>query len=70
MSVLKTMGNGTIRVLSVGVAAWLGSAGILLYHFYNITPLASVWTAMAALPVTAILTWAFSRSFCPSSCPR
>jgi competence protein ComEC len=43
------------------VAAWLGSAGILLYHFYNITPLASVWTLIAAAPVTAILTVGFVK---------
>ena len=48
-------------MLSVGVAAWLGSAGILLYHFYNVTPLASVWTAIAALPVTAILILGFLK---------
>jgi len=58
---LKAMANWTIRALAVGIAAWLGSAGILLYHFYNITPLASVWTVIAALPVTLILTLGFLK---------
>lgn len=59
--IIKTFGLATIRVLAVGVSAWLGSAGIMLYHFYNVTPLASVWTAFAALPVTAILTLGFLK---------
>lgn len=59
--VLKTLAQGTIRVLSVGMAAWLGSAGILLYHFYTITPLVSVWTPIAAIPVTAILAIGFLK---------
>jgi len=44
-----------IQLFSAGTAAWLGKAGILLYHFYTITPLASVWTVLATLPVTGIL---------------
>ncbi len=61
VSVLRTLGKGTVRVLAVGVAAWLGSAGVLLYHFYNITPLASLWTAIAGLPVTLILVLGFLK---------
>jgi competence protein ComEC len=58
---LKKLGRGIITVLSVGTAAWLGSAGILLYHFYNITPLASVWTALASPTVTAITVLGFVK---------
>ncbi|MCX5644543.1 MAG: DNA internalization-related competence protein ComEC/Rec2 [Phycisphaerae bacterium] len=58
---LKKTGTGIITVLSVGTAAWLASAGILLYHFYNITPLASVWTALASPPVTAITVLGFVK---------
>ncbi len=58
---LKAMANTAMRGLSVGLAAWLGSAGILLYHFYNVTPLACVWTVIASLPVTAILTVGFLK---------
>jgi len=59
--VLEKLGSGIITVLSVGTAAWLASAGILLYHFYNITPLASVWTALASPPVTAITVLGFVK---------
>jgi competence protein ComEC len=58
---LKKTGSGIITVLSVGTAAWLGSAGILLYHFYNVTPLASVWTALASPFVTAIVVLGFVK---------
>ncbi len=57
----KALANGAVRAISVGLAAWLGSAGVLLYHFYNVTPLASVWTVIAAAPVTAILTVGFLK---------
>lgn len=61
VSVVKTVGTGAIGVLAVGVAAWLGSAGVLLYHFYNIAPLASVWTVIAGVPVTLILSLGFLK---------
>jgi competence protein ComEC len=54
-------GAGVILALSVGFAAWFGSAGILLYHFYNVTPLASVWTALASPFVTALLLLGFLK---------
>jgi competence protein ComEC len=58
---LKRLSCGIVTVMSVGTAAWLGSAGILLYHFYNITPLASVWTALASPAVTAITVLGFVK---------
>ncbi len=58
---LKRTGSGIVTVLSVGTAAWLASAGILLYHFYNITPLATLWTALASPPVTAIVVLGFVK---------
>jgi competence protein ComEC len=58
---VRRMGNVIIRVLSAGTAAWLASAGILLYHFYNITPLASVWTALTSPLVTAIVVLGFVK---------
>jgi competence protein ComEC len=58
---LKKGGSGIIIVLSVGTAAWLASSGILLYHFYNITPLATVWTALASPAVTAITVLGFVK---------
>jgi len=48
-----------LRLFSVGLAAWLGGAGILLYHFYTITPLASIWTVLVFPFVGAILALGF-----------
>jgi competence protein ComEC len=53
---IKYLGGQTTRAFSVGLAAWLGSAGVLLFHFGTITPLASVWTVLVSPLVSAILT--------------
>lgn len=53
--------TGPLRMFSVGLAAWLGGAGILLYHFGSITPLASIWTVLVFPLVGAILTLGFSK---------
>jgi len=45
-----------LGMFSVGLAAWLGGAGILLYHFYTINPLTSLWTVVAFPLVALILT--------------
>jgi competence protein ComEC len=58
---LKRTGSGVVTALSVGAAAWLASAGILLYHFYNITPLATLWTILASPPVTALVVLGFVK---------
>ena len=44
-----------MRLLSVGLAEWLGGAGFLLYHFHSITPLAPLWTVLAMPLVVGIL---------------
>jgi competence protein ComEC len=44
-----------VGLLRVGLAAWIGGAGFLLYHFYTITPLTSLWTVL-----TFPLVWAIS----------
>ena len=41
-------------LFSTGLAAWLGGAGIMLYHFNTITPLSSIWTVLASPFVSAI----------------
>lgn len=41
-------------LFSTGLAAWLGGAGLLVYHFYLITPLSSIWTVLASPLVTLI----------------
>jgi len=57
----RSTGMQAIRLFAAGTAAWLGNAGVLLYHFYTITPLASVWTVLATLPVTGILILGFLK---------
>ncbi len=61
MPLLQGLGRRAILLFSAGTAAWLGNAGILLYHFYTITPLASVWTVLASAPVAAIVTLGFLK---------
>jgi len=45
----------------VGAAAWLGGAGIMLYHFGTITPLTSIWTVLVFPLVAAVLTLGFLK---------
>ncbi len=54
---------GFLELFSVGLSAWLGGAGILLYHFHTITPLASIWTVIAFPFVALILTIGFLKIF-------
>ncbi|MBC8468354.1 MAG: DNA internalization-related competence protein ComEC/Rec2 [Planctomycetes bacterium] len=53
--VISKPGPYFLRLFSMGLAAWLGGAGILLYHFYTITPLASIWTLLVFPFVSLIL---------------
>jgi competence protein ComEC len=48
-------------LFSIGLAAWLGGAGILLYHFYTVTPFAGLWTILVFPFVSAILTLGFFK---------
>jgi competence protein ComEC len=52
--VARSGGHFFVGLLSVGLAAWVAAAGVLLYHFYTITPLASVWTALV-FPLVAVV---------------
>lgn len=54
-------GSSLLRLFSVGLAAWLGAMGILLYHFNTITPLASIWTVLVFPLVSAILALGFLK---------
>jgi competence protein ComEC len=45
-----------IAVFAVSLAAWLTSAGILLYNFYTIQPLTSIWTVIAS-PFIAVISF-------------
>ena len=53
--VTATPGPFLLRIFAVGVSAWLGSAGVLLYHFYIISPLTSIWTVVVFPLVAGIL---------------
>ncbi|MHC4212309.1 MAG: DNA internalization-related competence protein ComEC/Rec2 [Planctomycetota bacterium] len=62
--IAKTLHTSTqyiLRLLAVGIAAWIGGAGLLLYHFYTINPLASVWTVITFPLVALILTFGFMK---------
>lgn len=52
--VLKYLATNSVTLFSVGLAAWTASAGILLYHFNTITPLASLWTVLI-FPLVAVI---------------
>lgn len=47
--------DSIVKLLSVGLSAWLGGAGFLLYHFCTVNPLSSVWTVLATPFVLMIL---------------
>ena len=50
-----------VTTMSVGLSAWLGGAGVLLYHFGTITPLAGLWTIITLPLVFAILAAGFAK---------
>jgi len=54
--IISRPGPYLLRLFCVGLAAWLGGAGILLYHFYTINPLTSMWTVVVFPLVALILT--------------
>ncbi|MBN1391861.1 MAG: DNA internalization-related competence protein ComEC/Rec2 [Sedimentisphaerales bacterium] len=45
-----------VAVFAVSFVAWLTSAGILLYNFYVIQPLTSIWTVIAS-PFIAVISF-------------
>jgi competence protein ComEC len=59
--VFDKAGSIATRLFAAGLAAWLGAAGVLLYHFYTINPLASMWTVLVFPLVVAILTLGFLK---------
>ncbi len=52
---LRKVARPILPLLCVGFGAWLASAGIVLYHFYNLTPLAPVWTVLVFPAVWAVM---------------
>jgi competence protein ComEC len=59
--IIAKPGPYLLRLFSTGLSAWLGGAGILLYHFYTINPLASIWTVITFPFVAVILTAGFLK---------
>jgi len=59
--IISRPGPYLLRLFSTGLTAWLGSAGILLYHFNTITPLSSLWTVVVFPLVAMILTFGFLK---------
>ena len=53
--IVSRPGPYLLRLFSTSLTAWLSGAGILLYHFYTINLLTSVWAAVVFLPVALIL---------------
>jgi len=52
--IISRPGPYLLELFSTGLTAWLAGAGILLYHFYAINPLTSIWTVIA-FPLVALL---------------
>ncbi len=60
--------TGILRVIpdprslfAIGLAAWVGGAGVLLYHFHTINPFTSIWTVLVFPLVFAILVLGFLK---------
>jgi competence protein ComEC len=60
-SILWTILQSSLKLLSVGFSAWLGGAGILLWHFGTLTPLSAVWTVLVFPLVFLILLTGFMK---------
>jgi competence protein ComEC len=55
------VGSHLLKLFCIGFAAWVGGAGILLYHFYTINPLTCIWTVAVFPLVATILTIGFLK---------
>jgi len=51
---ISRIASPVIKIFAVSLAAWLASAGILLYHFYSINYLTSIWTVVVSPLIGAI----------------
>lgn len=59
--IIAKPGPYLLRLFTVGISAWLAGAGILLYHFYTINPLTSIWTIVAFPFVAVILIFGYLK---------
>jgi len=59
--IISRLGSYLLGAFTTGLTAWLGGAGILLYHFYTINPLTCIWTVVVFPFVWGILTLGFLK---------
>lgn len=63
LKIIKSLWIFILVALSTGFSAWLGSSGILLYHFYTINPLTCIWTIIVFPFVALILCIGYLQIF-------
>ena len=54
--IVSRPGPYLLRLFSTGFTAWVSGTGVLLYHFYTVNPLTSIWTVIVFPLVALILT--------------
>ncbi len=59
--IISRPGPYLLELFSTGLTAWLGGAGILLYHFYTINPLTTIWTVIVFPFVALILAFGYLK---------
>ncbi len=59
--IVSRHGPYILALFTTGLTAWLGSAGILLYHFYTISPLTCIWTVITFPLVGLILIFGYLK---------
>lgn len=59
--VLSRLFSYSISMFAVGFSAWLGGAGVLLYHFHSVNPFTCVYTVIAFPLVAWILSIGFIK---------
>lgn len=62
LRIISRLTSLVIAVFSVSFAAWLASSGILLYHFYKINYLTSIWTVIVSPLIAAISIIGYSKT--------
>jgi len=55
------IGSYLLKILAIALAAWLGGAGFVLYHFYMINPLTFIWKLAMFPLVTLILAFGYLK---------
>jgi competence protein ComEC len=61
LRVPPAVGSYLLKIFSIAWAAWLGGAGLVLYHFHMIYPLTSIWKLAMFPLVTLILTFGYLK---------